>query len=68
MAEAHPALDVRSRAQRFSRHAVYAQSQLAVPGAYDDRTALSPAAPIATEDRTVRRLCEVADRLVAKAA
>ncbi|GAA3030759.1 hypothetical protein GCM10020000_04440 [Streptomyces olivoverticillatus] len=38
-----------------------------VPGAYYDRTALSPAAPVAMEDRTVRRLCKLADRLVAKA-
>jgi hypothetical protein len=36
-----------------------------VPGGYYDRTALSLAAPVATEDRTVRRLCKVADRLVA---
>ncbi|MFC5143597.1 SDR family NAD(P)-dependent oxidoreductase [Streptomyces aureoversilis] len=39
-----------------------------VPGAYYDRTALSPAAPVAMEDRTVRRLCKLADQLVAKAA
>ncbi|MCQ4082178.1 SDR family NAD(P)-dependent oxidoreductase [Streptomyces sp. RB6PN25] len=39
-----------------------------VPGAYYDRTALAPAAPIAGEDRTVRRLCKLADQLVAKAA
>ncbi|GAA0418870.1 SDR family NAD(P)-dependent oxidoreductase [Streptomyces luteireticuli] len=39
-----------------------------VPGAYYDRTALSPAAPVAMEDRTVRRLCRLADQLVAKAA
>ncbi|WP_262704955.1 MULTISPECIES: SDR family NAD(P)-dependent oxidoreductase [Streptomyces] len=114
-----------SRAHRYSRHAVYAQSQLAltifaraaasgrapytavsvhpgicetallplyahegdpaaegaarvvrlcdpatdvVPGAYYDRTALSPAAPVATEDRTVRRLCKVADQLITKAS
>ncbi|MEN8652694.1 SDR family NAD(P)-dependent oxidoreductase [Streptomyces sp. 21So2-11] len=37
------------------------------PGAYYDRTALSPAAPVATEDRTVRRLVKLADAL-AKAA
>ncbi|MEV5508190.1 SDR family NAD(P)-dependent oxidoreductase [Streptomyces orinoci] len=36
-----------------------------VPGAYYDRTALSPAAPVALEDRTVRRLCKLADQLVA---
>ncbi|TKA01208.1 SDR family NAD(P)-dependent oxidoreductase [Actinacidiphila oryziradicis] len=36
-----------------------------VPGGYYDRTALSPAAPVATEDRTVRRLCKLADQLVA---
>ncbi|WP_424887188.1 SDR family NAD(P)-dependent oxidoreductase [Streptomyces sp. XH2] len=36
-----------------------------VPGAYYDRRALSPAAPVAMEDRTVRRLCKLADRLVA---
>ncbi|MFI2073572.1 MULTISPECIES: SDR family NAD(P)-dependent oxidoreductase [Streptomyces] len=35
-----------------------------VPGAYYDRTALSPAAPAAMEDRTVRRLCKLADQLV----
>ncbi|WP_171165741.1 SDR family NAD(P)-dependent oxidoreductase [Streptomyces sp. I05A-00742] len=35
-----------------------------VPGAYYDRTALSPAAPVAMEDRTVRRLCRLADQLV----
>ncbi|UQI46175.1 SDR family NAD(P)-dependent oxidoreductase [Streptomyces sp. HU2014] len=39
-----------------------------VPGGYYDRTALSPAAPVAMEDRTVRRLCKLAGRLVAKAA
>ncbi|MFH8348994.1 SDR family NAD(P)-dependent oxidoreductase [Streptomyces sp. NPDC018045] len=39
-----------------------------VPGAYYDRTALSPAAPVALEDRSVRRLCKLADRLVAQAA
>ncbi|WP_028810535.1 SDR family NAD(P)-dependent oxidoreductase [Streptomyces flavidovirens] len=33
------------------------------PGAYYDRTALSPAAPVATEDRTVRRLVKLADVL-----
>lgn len=38
-----------------------------VPGAYYDRTALSPAAPVAMEERTVRRLCKLADQLVAKA-
>ncbi|WP_030663817.1 SDR family NAD(P)-dependent oxidoreductase [Streptomyces rimosus] len=37
-----------------------------VPGAYYDRTALSPAAPVAMEDRTVRRLCKLADQLVAQ--
>ncbi|MFH9419168.1 SDR family NAD(P)-dependent oxidoreductase [Streptomyces sp. NPDC017529] len=36
-----------------------------VPGAYYDRTTLSPPAPVALEDRTVRRLCKLADRLVA---
>ncbi|MBH1937583.1 SDR family NAD(P)-dependent oxidoreductase [Streptomyces sp. AV19] len=39
-----------------------------VPGAYYDRTAVSPAAPVAMEDRTVRRLCRLADQLVAKSA
>ncbi|MGK5638653.1 SDR family NAD(P)-dependent oxidoreductase [Streptomyces sp. URMC 126] len=39
-----------------------------VPGAYYDRTALSPAAPVAMEDRTVRRLCKLADQLVAQTA
>ncbi|MGW1075997.1 SDR family NAD(P)-dependent oxidoreductase [Streptomyces sp. NPDC002537] len=39
-----------------------------VPGAYYDRTALSPAAPVALEERTVRRLCKLADQLVAKSA
>ncbi|CAM5320160.1 SDR family NAD(P)-dependent oxidoreductase [Streptomyces abikoensis] len=39
-----------------------------VPGAYYDRTALSPAAPVAMEDRTVRRLCKLADELVARTA
>ncbi|MFF7725219.1 SDR family NAD(P)-dependent oxidoreductase [Streptomyces sp. NPDC008001] len=39
-----------------------------VPGAYYDRTALSPAAPVALEDRTVRRLCKLADQLVGKRA
>ncbi len=39
-----------------------------VPGGYYDRTALCPAAPVATEDRTVRRLCKLADRLVADRA
>ncbi|MEU4097305.1 SDR family NAD(P)-dependent oxidoreductase [Streptomyces sp. NPDC026673] len=108
-----------NRARRYSRHAAYAQSQLAltvfaraaapagatavsvhpgvcetpllalyghegepaadgaarvvrlcepgtelVPGGYYDRTALSPVAPVAAEDRTVRRLCKVADLLV----
>jgi NAD(P)-dependent dehydrogenase (short-subunit alcohol dehydrogenase family) len=38
-----------------------------VPGAYYDRTAPSPAAPVATEDRTVHRLCRLADRLVNQA-
>ncbi|AEW98717.1 SDR family NAD(P)-dependent oxidoreductase [Streptantibioticus cattleyicolor] len=38
------------------------------PGTYYDRTAPSPAAPVATDDRTVRRLCKLADRLVARAA
>ncbi|NEA54120.1 SDR family NAD(P)-dependent oxidoreductase [Streptomyces sp. SID13666] len=37
-----------------------------VPGAYYDRTAISPAAPVAMEDRTVRRLCKVADQLVGR--
>ncbi|WP_116214766.1 SDR family NAD(P)-dependent oxidoreductase [Streptomyces olivoreticuli] len=39
-----------------------------VPGAYYDRTALSPAAPVALEERTVRRLCKLADQLVARTA
>ncbi|MEV6674718.1 SDR family NAD(P)-dependent oxidoreductase [Streptomyces sp. NPDC051162] len=39
-----------------------------VPGAYYDRTALSPAAPVAMEDRTVRRLSRLADQLVAQSA
>ncbi|MER5783258.1 SDR family NAD(P)-dependent oxidoreductase [Streptomyces mobaraensis] len=39
-----------------------------VPGAYYDRTALSPAAPVAMEERTVRRLCRLADQLVARTA
>ncbi|MEU7163084.1 SDR family NAD(P)-dependent oxidoreductase [Streptomyces morookaense] len=39
-----------------------------VPGGYYDRTALSPAAPVAMEDRTVRRLCKLADQLVGNAA
>lgn len=39
-----------------------------VPGGYYDGTALSPAAPVATEDRTARRLCKLADRLVSRAA
>ncbi len=37
-----------------------------VPGAYYDRTALSPAAPVAMEDRTVRRLLKLADKLVGR--
>ncbi|MCC3777190.1 SDR family NAD(P)-dependent oxidoreductase [Streptomyces sp. UNOB3_S3] len=36
------------------------------PGGYYDRSALSPAAPVALEERTVRRLCKLADQLVAK--
>ncbi|MGK5544431.1 SDR family NAD(P)-dependent oxidoreductase [Streptomyces sp. URMC 127] len=39
-----------------------------VPGAYYDRRALSPAAPVAMEDRTVRRLCKLAEQLVAAKA
>lgn len=39
-----------------------------VPGAYYDRTALSPAAPVAMEDRTVRRLLKLADKLVGAAS
>ncbi|MFB7293300.1 hypothetical protein [Actinacidiphila glaucinigra] len=39
-----------------------------LPGAYYDHTALSPAAPVATEGRTVRRLCKVADQIVGLAA
>lgn len=35
-----------------------------VPGGYYDRTALSPAAPVAMEERTVRRMCKVAEKLV----
>lgn len=35
-----------------------------VPGAYYDRTALAPTAPVAQEGRTVRRLVKLADRLV----
>ncbi|MFI9723699.1 SDR family NAD(P)-dependent oxidoreductase [Streptomyces sp. NPDC052396] len=38
------------------------------PGAYYDRTALSPVAPVALEERTVRRLCKLAGRLVDQAA
>ncbi|MFF5126542.1 SDR family NAD(P)-dependent oxidoreductase [Streptomyces syringium] len=39
-----------------------------VPGAYYDRTALSPAAPVVMEDRTVRRLCKLAGQLVTSTA
>ncbi|WP_424886875.1 SDR family NAD(P)-dependent oxidoreductase [Streptomyces sp. XH2] len=35
-------------------------------GAYYDRTAPSPAAPVVLEERTVRRLCKLADQLVAQ--
>ncbi|WP_424888980.1 hypothetical protein [Streptomyces sp. XH2] len=37
-------------------------------GAYYDRTAPAPAAPVALEDRTVRLLCKLADHLVAASA
>ncbi|WP_431043108.1 SDR family NAD(P)-dependent oxidoreductase [Streptomyces sp. P1-3] len=38
------------------------------PGAYYDRTALSPAAPVANEPRTVRRLVKLAEELAGQAA
>ncbi|MCD9195149.1 SDR family NAD(P)-dependent oxidoreductase [Streptomyces albireticuli] len=37
-------------------------------GAYYDGTVLAPAAPVVLEDRTVRRLCKLADQLVAQHA
>jgi NAD(P)-dependent dehydrogenase (short-subunit alcohol dehydrogenase family) len=39
-----------------------------VPGGYYDRTLLARAAPVATRERAVRRVCRMADRLVDKAA
>ncbi|MFF7216859.1 SDR family NAD(P)-dependent oxidoreductase [Streptomyces sp. NPDC008238] len=95
-----PAWNDLNRSHRYSRHAAYARSQLAllvfaraaapggvtavsvrpedaarvarlcdpdtelVPGAHYDRATLAPAAGTAVEDRTVRRLCKVADLLV----
>ncbi|MFC5719929.1 SDR family NAD(P)-dependent oxidoreductase [Streptomyces gamaensis] len=38
------------------------------PGAYYDGTALAPAAPVALEERTVRRLCKLADQLTGAAS
>ncbi|RLV10458.1 short-chain dehydrogenase [Streptomyces griseocarneus] len=37
-----------------------------VPGAYYDGAVVAPAAPVVQEERTVRRLCKLADQLVAK--
>ncbi|MCD9194287.1 SDR family NAD(P)-dependent oxidoreductase [Streptomyces albireticuli] len=61
--EGDPAADGAQRVARLCDPATEV-----VPGAYYDRTALSPAAPVAMEERTVRRLRKLADQLLAKAA